>query len=278
MLTITSTRTLRDGHEMPLFGLGVFQMGSKEACVDGVRRALDLGYRHIDTARGYNNEDAVGEAVRASGLSREEIFVTSKVMAQDFGTAATRRAVEESLKRIDLDYIDLYLIHWPVREGTEAAWEVLCALRDEGKLKSVGVSNFTVRRYEEQFLPKVNELPVCNQIERHPFFAQNELVAFNDARDIFTVAYSPLARTEGMNHPTLQQIAAAHGKSPAQIMIRWQLQQGVGAIPKSSNPERIAENADVFDFELDTAQMTALNGLDSPEGSVISWRPEENWF
>ncbi|MGF1449952.1 MAG: aldo/keto reductase [Opitutales bacterium] len=278
MLTIDSTLKLRSGHTMPLLGLGVFQIGSHEACVAQVKRALEAGYRHIDTARGYQNEAAVGQAVRESGITRESIFVTTKVMSQDFGPEQTKAAVHESLERLDLDYIDLYLLHWPVREHTEEAWESLRAMRDGGQLRSIGVSNFTVRRYEEQFLPKVDELPVCNQIERHPFFAQNELVDFNAQRDIVTVAYSPLARTEGMDHPTLVAIAQRHGKTSAQVMLRWQLQQGVSVIPKSSSPERLRENADLFDFDLSDAEMAQIDALNDPEGSVIDWRPEDNWF
>ncbi len=278
MLTIDSTLELRSGFKMPLFGLGVFLIGSHEDCVAQVKLALELGYRHIDTARGYNNEQAVGQAVRESGIPREEVFVTSKVMANDFGPEKTKKAVEESMARLDLGYIDLYLIHWPVREHTEEAWEALRTMRDAGHLRSIGVSNFSVRRYEEQFLPRTNELPVCNQIERHPFYAQNDIVQFDTAREIVTVAYSPLARTEGMDHPTLVSIGQRHGKTAAQIMLRWQLQQGVSVIPKSSRPERLRENADLFDFELSEAEMAQLNALDSPEGSVIDWRPEDNWF
>ncbi len=277
MLRIDSKRRLHNGHEMPLFGLGVFQIENGAECVRQVQQALDLGYRHIDTARGYRNEESVGKAIRESGIPREEIFVTSKLWCSDFPADLARRAVDDSIAKMGLDSIDLYLIHWPVRDFTEEAWEILREKRDEGKLKSIGVSNFTVRRFEEQFLPKVKELPVVNQIERHPFFPQNDVVNFGNEREIFTVAYSPLVRAERMNEPALVEIAGNHGKSAAQILLRWQLQQDVGVIPKSSSPKRLEENADIFDFELSAQEMAQINELDENQ-SIIGFRPEDNWF
>jgi len=278
MFDLNSTRKLRDGNEMPLFGLGVFQIKDADECVRQVREAIDLGYRHIDTATGYRNEEAVGQGVSESGVDRDKIWVTSKVMPSGFGREETRAAVEESLRKLGFDYLDLYLIHWPVRERTEEAWETLCRLREEGKIRSAGVSNFTVRRFEEQFLPQVAEIPACNQIQRHPFYAQNDVLKFDNERDIFTVAYSPLAQGEHLDDPTLQEIAKSHGKTVAQVMIRWQLELGVGVIPKSSRVERLKENADVFDFQLTPDDLKRIAALDTPDGSVIGWRPEEDWF
>ncbi|MGF1451521.1 MAG: aldo/keto reductase [Opitutales bacterium] len=275
MLTLTSTRKLRDGYEMPLFGLGVFQLEANGECERQVRTALDLGYRHIDTARGYRNEEEVGNAIRASGIPREEIFVTTKVMVGPDEKIET--AVDESMNLLNIGYIDLYLLHWPKREHTERSWEILQKRRDAGLIRSIGVSNFTKRRFEEQFLPRVNEVPAVNQIERHPFYQQRDTVDFGEGNHIFTVAYSPLARGNRMDNLTIAEIADAHGKSNAQVMIRYQLQSGCGVIPKSAKLERLKENADVFDFELSHEQMRRLDGLEAGE-SVIEWRPEEDWF
>lgn len=275
MLTMTTSRNLSSGYAMPLFGLGVFRLDNGAECERQVRAALDLGYRHIDTARGYGNEVAVGRGIRASGVPREEIFVTTKVMVDN--EAAIRQAVEESATNLDLGYIDLYLLHWPKNEWTESSWELLREYRDRGVMRTIGVSNFSVRRFQEQFLPRVTEVPAVNQIERHPRYAQPDLVQFNDAHHIATVAYSPLARGAYLDDPVLVDIAQAHGKTVAQVMIRWQLQQGVSAIPKSASLERLKENADVFDFALSDNEMERIDALDRGE-SCITWRPEPDWF
>lgn len=276
-LRIDSTVTLTSGYEMPLFGLGVFKMDDHAECVKAVTAALDMGYRHIDTARAYENEDAVGEAVANASVERSAVFITSKVMPWDYGRDTVRRAVEDSLRKLRTDYIDLYLLHWPIREKMAESWKVLQAMRDEGLLRSIGVSNVTVRRFDEQFFRHTDEAPAVNQIECHPFNAQEKLIAYGREKGIHPVAYSPLARARRMDEPVLREAAEAHGKSVAQVMIRWQLQRGVGVIPKSSHIARIRENADVFDFSLTSDDMRRLSGLD--EGyNTISWRPEENWF
>ncbi len=276
MLNITSTVKLNSGHAMPLLGYGVFQVEAGDVGERAVRAALDAGYRHIDTAAAYKNEEAVGAAIADSGVDRESIFVTTKVFINALGREESREACEGSLRKLGTDYLDLYLIHWPVRDKILPTWETLQALRDEGKIRSIGVSNFSVRRFEEQFFSGTDEIPAVNQIQLHPFWTQTDLVDYCRAKGIQTEGYSPLARAERMADPTLTAIAAAHGKSIAQVMIRWQLQQEIVVIPKSSQPERIIANADVFDFELTGDELTRITALNE-DLSVLSWRPEDPW-
>lgn len=274
---VIPTLALSDGSLLPCLGLGVYQMSDTKTCDRAVREALDCGYRHIDTAQSYQNEEVVGRAVRESGVARSDVFLTTKVMPWNFGFQKTRDAVSESLRKLGVDYIDLFLLHWPVREGTEEAWEVLRELRSEGVLRSIGVSNFSIQRLEEQFLPQVEELPVVNQFESHPAFSQAELVAWCRERRIIPIAHSPLAQGACLANPTVRKIADSHGKSPAQVAIRWQLQRGLAVIPKSTTPKRIRENAGVFDFTLSDQDMAGMNALDCG-ASIITWRPEPDWF
>ena len=276
MLDIDSTVKLNSGYEMPLFGLGVFKMDDA-ACAQAVRTALDLGYRLIDTAAVYGNERGVGKGVKDSGIPREQLFITSKVWITDFGREATAKAFEVSMDKLGLDYLDLYLIHWPIREGTEEAWATMQRLRDEGKIRSIGVSNFSVRRFEEQFFKKTDEAPAVNQIERHPYWTREDLIGYCRQRGIQAEAYSPLTRAERMDAPVLAEIAKAHGKMVAQVMIRWQLQQNIVVIPKSTRPERIKENAAVYDFELSKEEMARIDALNE-DRSVIEYRPESDWY
>lgn len=277
MLEITSTVKLNSGHEMPLLGLGVFQVDDGPACERAVRAALEAGYRHIDTAAAYRNEASVGRALADSGVAREDVFVTTKVFIQDFGREATRSACEESLRLLATDYVDLYLIHWPCDATMMDAWEAMQALRDEGKCRSIGVSNFTVRRFEEAFLPRTEEVPAVDQVEFHPFWYRKGLLDYCRGKGIQLEGYSPLARGQKLDDPTLGEVAAAYGKTPAQVLIRWQLQHDVVVIPKSSHPERIRENADVFDFEITAEDMARLDALNADE-SILTWRPEPNWY
>ncbi|MBK1879732.1 aldo/keto reductase [Pelagicoccus mobilis] len=276
-LNINTCTTLNDGIAMPMLGLGVFQITEADECVKAIHSAIDSGYRHIDTAVGYGNETEVGKAINETKIAREDLFITTKIYCSDFGTEKTRKCVETSLQNMDTDYIDLYLLHWPVRERTEEAFETLLELKAEGKVKSVGVSNFTVRRFEEQFFKSVDTRPSVNQVERHPYFANNELLEYCREKGIQVEAYSPLAQAGAIKDPTINEIADQYGKSPAQIMIRWQLQQGVVVIPKSVNPERIKQNADVFDFQLSNTDIQTMNALNKDE-SIITWRPEDDWF
>ncbi|MHC4250270.1 MAG: aldo/keto reductase [Planctomycetota bacterium] len=281
MLDIASTVKLRSGHEMPLLGFGVFQIADGEECERAVREALDAGYRHIDTAAMYGNERSVGRAIAASGVPRGDVFVTTKVPPSQLGREKTRAVAEKSLGLLGMDYVDLLLIHWPLREGVDEAWDAMREMRDEGKLRSIGVSNFTVRRFEEQFFKSAGgdavEAPAVDQIELHPFLTRRDLLAYCREKAIQPEGYSPLARAERMDDPVLTELAKKYGKTVAQVMIRWQLQQSVVVIPKSSRPERIKENAKVFDFEISDDDMARIDALD--EGFyTIKWRPEEGWI
>ena len=277
MLDIHSTVKLNSGYEMPMLGFGVFQVKEGAECEQAVREALAAGYRHIDTAAVYGNEASVGKALADCGLPRQDVFVTTKVWISEFGTDKTRKACQKSLSLLRLDYVDLYLIHWPVRQGVIEAWQAMQALRDEGLCRSIGISNFTVRRMEEAFFPHTDEMPAVNQVELHPFNARKDVRDYCAAKGIRVEAYSPLVRGQRMDDATLKDVAANCGKSPAQILIRWGLQHGIVTIPKSVRPERIRENADVYDFEISPADMARLDALD--QGTpALSWRPEEGWF
>jgi diketogulonate reductase-like aldo/keto reductase len=274
---INTTVKLKSGYEMPQLGFGVFEIQDLSECSNAVRAALDAGYRHIDTAAIYGNEEAVGEAIEASGVAREDIFVTTKVFVRSFGTAATREACEGSLKKLRTDYVDLYLIHWPVRELVDQTWDVMQVMQGEGKIRSIGVSNFTTKRFDEQFFKHTDVVPDVNQIELHPFNTRKDLLQYCRDKGIMPEAYSPLARAQRMDDPVLNEVASAHNKNVAQVMIRWQLQQGIVVIPKSSKPKRIAENADVYDFVLSDDEMAKIDGLNE-DIHTITWRPEQNWF
>jgi methylglyoxal/glyoxal reductase len=260
-------------------GLGVFQLEDAAVCERAVAAALACGYRHIDTAAIYGNEEAVGRAIAASGIPREELFVTTKCWIDDFGREATRKAFDASRKKLGLDVIDLYLLHWPVDETMMAAWETLVELRDEGKVRSIGVSNFSVRRFEEFFFRHTDIVPAVNQIELHPFGSRPDVREYCAGKGIAVESYSPLARMKGLDHPELAAIAAECGKTPAQVVIRWHLQHGLVVIPKSQHPERIRENADVFDFALTDDQMRRIDALNE-DRFVITWRPggEDAWY
>ncbi|MCX7012566.1 MAG: aldo/keto reductase [Candidatus Sumerlaeota bacterium] len=263
--------TLNDGREMPILGFGVFQVPDGPECERAVLEAFEAGYRHIDTAMMYRNEASVGRALQASGLRREKVFLTTKTNSRNLKREAVRQACEQSLSKLGVDFVDLYLIHWPTEDFGEG-WEAIQALRDEGKCRSIGVSNITVRRFEQDFFPRVAEAPAVNQIELHVFGQQRELVRYCRAKGIQLVAYSPLARGLRLAHPVLRAAASAHGKTPAQAMIRWLVQQGIVAIPKSTSAERIRENAQVFDFELAPEEMSSLDALNE-DLFAIAWRP-----
>ncbi|MBN2448759.1 MAG: aldo/keto reductase [Lentisphaeria bacterium] len=270
MLTMESTRTLRDGVRIPLLGFGVFQIPAGGECRRSVLTALEAGYRHIDTAAGYRNEEDVGQALSLCGIPREEVFVTTKVSVRMLGQA--RESCEQSLAKLCTGYVDLLLIHWPDDTAMMEAWEIFQALRREGKVRSIGVSNFTRLRFEESFLRHTDVLPSVNQIELHPFWYRRGLVEYCEGKGIAIESYAPLARAQRFDHPVLRRIASDHGSSPAQVMIRWQLQHGWVVIPKSSHPERIRENAAVFDLALTADEMRALDTLNE-DLMTISWRP-----
>ncbi|HEY3417532.1 MAG TPA: aldo/keto reductase, partial [Armatimonadota bacterium] len=246
-LTISSTVTLNNGVEMPLFGLGVFRTPPGTATQQAVSYALQIGYRLIDTASAYGNEEEVGIGVAESGIDRHEVFVTTKAWIDEQGLEETRAACERSLQLLGMDYLDLYLIHWPAPGRWLDAWRAMLALREEGKCRAIGVSNFTIRHLRELQAATSVE-PAVNQVEFSPFHFDKDLLDYCREHNIRVESYSPLTRGEKFNHPTLHAIAARHGKSPAQILIRWTLQHAVVVIPKSANPAHIRENADVFDF------------------------------
>ncbi len=260
-----------------MLGLGIFENDDPSQCIKSVLAAIDSGYRHIDTAEGYRNEEALGKAINASKLDRDELFITTKAMLPPYCNLDTRSVVEKSLRLLKVEKIDLYLIHWPMEEGTEEAFQRLLDLKEEEKIRSVGVSNFSAERFEKQFFKKISTLPSVNQIERHPFARQQGTVNYCIEKDIQVIAYSPLARSQSLNHPTLLELASSYSKSPAQVVLRWHLQHGIAIIPKSTSPKRIAENANLFDFHLSEDSMRLIDALNKEE-RVISWRPEENWF
>ena len=261
---------LNDGHAIPALGLGVWQSPPGRVTREAVRYALQLGYRHVDTARIYGNEGDVGQALRESGVPREEVFVVTKLWNQDHGPARARRAFEDSLAALGLDYVDLFLIHWPVERRRLESWKALEEFKREGRARSIGVSNYTVRHLDE-LLNAAEIPPAVNQVEFHPFLVQDELLAHCRGRGIVLTAYSPLAHGEGLNNPTLAALGARHGKTAAQVMIRWAIQRGTSVIPKSTRRERIHENALVFDFQLDADEMRQIDALD--RGLRTCWDP-----
>jgi diketogulonate reductase-like aldo/keto reductase len=270
--TIGSTVRLRGDVPMPVLGLGVWQSAPGPETRNAVLAALRAGYRLIDTARAYRNEEDVGAAIRESGIPRREIFVTTKVWNSDQGYDTTLRACDESLRRLGLEQLDLYLIHWPVERLRGETWRAMERLRAEGKARAVGVSNYTERHLDE-LLAAANEPPAVNQVEFSPFLYQRELLEHCRRHGIQLEAYGPLVRGHKLDHPVLERVARKHGRTPAQVLVRWSLEHEVVAIPKSVREERIRENADVFGFGLDAEDRAALDALD--EGYRTSWDPRD---
>jgi 2,5-diketo-D-gluconate reductase A len=254
---------LNDGTDIPQLGLGVFQVPQDEVA-EVVRYALDVGYRSIDTAAGYENEEGVGEAIASSGLAREEIYVTTKLTNSEHGYESALRGFEESRGKLGLSYLDLYLIHWPQpgRDLYMETWRAFEKLKADGLVRSIGVSNFLIPHLQ-RLLDESDVVPVVNQIEVHPALQQRELREFCWDHDIVPEAYSPLARGEVLSHPVIAELAAKHGRSPAQVILRWHIQEGNIVIPKSTTPARIKENLEIFDFELSEDDMKLFDTLDS---------------
>ncbi|MFW0769557.1 aldo/keto reductase [Arthrobacter koreensis] len=259
--------TLNNGVLMDQAGYGTYKVPAQDAA-PLVSAALSLGYRHIDTAALYGNEEGVGRAVRnftdAGHVVREDLFVTSKVWNTDHGYESTLRAFDVSLQKLGFDYLDLYLIHWPCPERGlfVETYKALEKLYAEGRIRAIGVSNFN-REHLEELLDGTSVVPSVNQVELHPWLAQRELRAFQKANGIRTVAWSPLGRGALLEDPLVRRIASDTGRSLAQVVLRWHVQSGHTVIPKASSEERIAENLDIFSFELDAGQMAALDGMDS---------------
>jgi diketogulonate reductase-like aldo/keto reductase len=256
---------LNNGVEMPQLGFGVFLVPA-DAVVEPVRAALDVGYRLIDTAKLYGNEEGVGRAIRDSGIPRADIFVTTKVWNSDHGYDATLRAFDDSQKRLGLDVVDLYLIHWPSpqRNLYVETWRALERLYADGRVRAIGVSNFNVAHLQ-RLLDETTVVPAVNQVELHPGFVQEQIRAFDHRHGIVTESWSPLGRGKGLlDSQVVTMIADAHGKTPAQVVLRWHIQLGCVVIPKSTHEERIRENVDVFDVELTEEDMAALSALTEP--------------
>jgi len=263
-LTLNSTRTLHNGVEMPRLGLGVYKMTNPDEAINAMTTALKVGYRAIDTASLYANEKEVGESLRASKLKREDVFVTTKVWNSDQGYDQTLRAVETSLKNLGFDYLDLYLTHWPVKETFIETYRAIERLYDEKLIRATGVSNHHQHHLEAIFA-KANVKPMVNQIELSPRLTQYDLRTFCADNEIAVTSWSPLARGGLLNEPSLVRMGVKYGKTPAQIIVRWHLQHDLTVIPKSVTPERIASNADVFDFELSFEDMKNIDSLNLNE-------------
>jgi 2,5-diketo-D-gluconate reductase A len=260
--------TLNNGVEVPQVGLGVFQVpgNGTQACVE---TGFELGYRHIDTAAAYYNEEGVGAAVRASGLPREEIFVTTKLRNGDQGYESALRAFENSRQALGLDVVDLYLIHWPVprRDLYVETWRALEKLLADGEVRAIGVSNF-LPEHVDRLVSESDVVPAVNQVEIHPTFRQPDTVERSRAHGIVPEAYSPLGQGADLDAPTVVRIANELGVTPSQVVLRWHVQHGVILIPKSVNPERMATNVDLFSFSLSEVQMADINALHSPDGRI----------
>lgn len=257
--------TLRDGERIPQLGFGVFQIPPEDTA-DVVTRALLAGYRHVDTAAAYRNEAAVGQAIHAAGLSRDEVFITTKCFNDDHGFEPAKRALRASLDRLEVDFVDLYLIHWPVpsQDKYVETWKAFIELQQEGLVRSIGVSNFQPTHLE-RVINETGVTPTVNQVELHPRFQQTGLRREHAELGIVTEAWSPLAQGQVLDDPAITQIADAHQKTPGQVVIRWHVQIGNVVIPKSVTPERIVENFEVFDFQLTEAEMASIDALDAGE-------------
>jgi diketogulonate reductase-like aldo/keto reductase len=255
---------------MPWLGLGVFKLENGGEVESAIHHALDLGYRSIDTATVYENEAGVGKALRESGIPREEIFLTTKLWNSDQREGRQLAAFEDSLDRLGLDYVDLYLVHWPVANTWKKTWPLMESICDSGRARAIGVSNFMADHLED-LMADCRIIPAVNQVEFHPQLVQPDLLAFCRRHDIRLEAWSPLMQGQVTEVDTIVELARNYGKTPAQVVLRWDLQHGVVTIPKSGRPQRIAENAAIFDFELVPDDMARLDGLD--EGKRLGPSP-----
>lgn len=269
-MTIDSAVKLNNNLEIPRLGFGVYLSKPGKETFNAVAWALETGYRHIDTARAYKNEGDVGKAIKESNIKREEVFVTTKLWNQDQGYESALRAFDMSLEELGFEYIDLYLIHWPLEDKRKDSWRALEKIYDEGRARAIGVSNYTIRHLKEMD-NYANIKPVINQVEFHPFLYQEDLHEYCKLKNVWLEAYSPLARAERLDDPTINEMARKYSKSAAQIMIRWSLQHDLIVIPKTVHNERIKENAEVFNFEISDVDMERLNSLN--EEFRVAWDP-----
>lgn len=264
---------LNDGNSIPQLGLGVWQV-PPEITARVVRDGINAGYRSIDTAEGYNNEEGVGEAIRSVDVPRSELFITSKLRNGGHARDLALRSFDETMKKLGIEQLDLFLIHWPVpsQDKYVEAWKVLVELQKEGRIRSIGVSNFN-EDHLERIIGETGVTPVVNQIELHPRFQQRDKRDYHKQHKIKIESWSPLGSGRSLDDPTIAKIAQKHGKTVAQTIIRWHLQEGLIVIPKSTHKERIEENFDVFGFELDAEDMATIRGLDNPETGRIGSNP-----
>lgn len=260
MMNLKSATKLANGVEMPWFGLGVFKVQEGQEVIDSVKAAIKAGYRSIDTASVYGNEEGVGQAIRESGVAREELFITTKVWNTEQGYDSTLAAFDQSLSKLGLDYADLYLVHWPIRAKYKDTWRALEKLYADGKVRAIGVSNFQIDHLED-LLADAAVKPMVNQVELHPLLNQQELREYCKAQGIQIEAWAPLAQGHLLDNEVLADIAARHNKTLPQVILRWDLQNGIVTIPKSVKEERIIANADIFDFELSEEEISRINGL-----------------
>ncbi|MEU5947859.1 aldo/keto reductase [Micromonospora sp. NPDC047465] len=268
--------SLNDGNTIPQLGFGVFQIDPKDT-VAAVRKALEAGYRHIDTAEMYGNEAEVGQAVRESGLDRDEVFVTSKLSNAFHRPDDARKAFESTLAALKMDHIDLFLIHWPLPTLYDgdfvSTWKTLAEFQRDGRARSIGVSNFQVPHLE-RLAAEADVVPAVNQVEVHPYFGNEEVRAYGHRHNILTEAWSPIAQGKVLGDPTVVDVAEQVGRTPAQVVLRWHVQRGDIIFPKSTTPERIEENVRIFDFELDDAAMERITGLDRGEAGRQGGHPD----
>lgn len=264
-MSIQPMVTLNDGRQMPQLGMGLWQVTDAEAA-EIVKSAVKVGYRSLDTAAFYKNEKGIGDGIRDAGVDRTELFVTTKLWNNRHGYDETFKAFDETMQRLGLDYVDLYLIHWPVPTENRyvETWKAFIKLREQGRVKSIGVSNF-LPEHLERIIGETGVKPVLDQIELHPLFQQSAARKFNASHGIVTEAWSPLGKGKLVNDPAIGDIAKKYGKSIAQVIIRWHLDSGNIVIPKSANPERMRDNFNVFDFKLSAEDMAAMAGLNKDE-------------
>ncbi|MHB1627173.1 MAG: aldo/keto reductase [Bacilli bacterium] len=261
MQGLTAAATLHNGAAMPWLGLGVWQAEDGDEVERAVRTSIEVGYRSIDTAAAYQNETGVGEGIRTAGVPREQLFITTKVWNNRQGYESTLAAFEESRKKLGVEYVDLYLIHWAVKDKYRDTWRALEKLYEDGRVRAIGVSNFQVHHLQD-LMARFQVKPMVNQVEYHPYLTQKELLQFCKEHGIQLEAWSPLMRGgEIMNHPVIRELGERYGKTPAQIVLRWDLEHGVVTIPKSVHEERIRENAAVFDFALTAAEISRIDAL-----------------
>ena len=275
-MSVVPTIPLNDGNTIPQLGFGVFQIEPQDTA-EAVREALRVGYRHIDTAQMYGNEREVGEGIRASGLDRGDIFVTSKLNNSFHEPDDARRAFDETLSELGFDYVDLFLIHWPLPTLYDgdfvSTWKTMEEFHNHGRARSIGVSNFQPEHLE-RLAAETDTVPAVNQIEVHPYFTNDAVREYGQEHGIATEAWSPIAQGDVLEDPTITEIAEKVGKTPAQVVLRWHIQRGDIVFPKSVTPSRIEENFDVFDFELDPADMDGISTLDQDEGGRTGPHPD----